>query len=255
MKQSVNYILHHKNVNMKMIGDELTTIDVAIYNALFLIWNRCDFYTDISISRQDVMNISKVGNTKTYITSLKRLEDRGYIIYKPSFSPLVGSKVTIIRYDTGGAKGDAIGSGSCGALADGNAGATLYKQYNNLTIEQVNKILAKANIVGFDETIKRLTLLKEPKYDFKKSLIDNGADLKLVSEWLIIRKSKKLSNTETALNGFLDEVAKSKKTINEVLKKCSTESWGGFKASWNWDSNNNSNHNEKKGQTSFLNNR
>jgi hypothetical protein len=72
-------------------------------------------------------------------------------------------------------------------------------------------------------------------FSFFNSLIQLGAKKELVSDWLKVRKTKKLTNTETAFNNLKIEFEKSGKPIDEILEKCITESWGGFKASWRWD--------------------
>lgn len=69
-------------------------------------------------------------------------------------------------------------------------------------------------------------------FSFYNSLIGLGANKQFVSEWLKVRKNKKLTNTETALNKFILQVEKSGYTLNEVLEKCIEKSWGGFDASW-----------------------
>lgn len=73
---------------------------------------------------------------------------------------------------------------------------------------------------------------KPKKFVFKKALLDLGGDEKLVDDWLIVRKNKKASNTETALNGFISQVEKSDLDVNTVLKICVDNSWSGFKQSW-----------------------
>jgi hypothetical protein len=72
-------------------------------------------------------------------------------------------------------------------------------------------------------------------FSFFNSLIQLGAKKELVSDWLKVRKTKKLTNTETAFSNLKIEFEKSGKPIDEILEKCITESWGGFKASWRWD--------------------
>ena len=67
---------------------------------------------------------------------------------------------------------------------------------------------------------------------FKKSLINLGADESLVNDWLIVRKNKKASNTETAFNTLVSQIEKSKLDLNTVLKICVDNSWSGFKCSW-----------------------
>ncbi len=84
------------------------------------------------------------------------------------------------------------------------------------------------------EEIKKddVSFKKETKFNVSEVLIFNGAEKDLVKEWLSVRKLKKLANTKTAIDDFLNEVEKSNMTINEVLKKCIIKSWGGFKYSW-----------------------
>lgn len=70
------------------------------------------------------------------------------------------------------------------------------------------------------------------RFSFKSKLMEAGAEKKLCEDWLKVRKAKKAANTETALKGFLSEVEKSGKTIDEILTICIENSWKGFKASW-----------------------
>ena len=69
-------------------------------------------------------------------------------------------------------------------------------------------------------------------FSFFNSLISLGGEKVLVSDWIKVRKTKRLTNTETALKNFETELMKSKKDINFVLNKCVVNSWGGFKAEW-----------------------
>lgn len=82
---------------------------------------------------------------------------------------------------------------------------------------------------------------KEQKFNFKKSLIEFGFELKLIDEWLKIRKAKGAINTETALNNFIAQIQQCKQPPNEILKHIVTKSWVGFEAKWveNSFSNNN----------------
>ena len=70
------------------------------------------------------------------------------------------------------------------------------------------------------------------KFSFFKSLIDFGFQKNLVNDWLVVRKNKKASNTETALKNFITEIQKQECDINEVLSVMVTNSWSGFKFEW-----------------------
>jgi hypothetical protein len=69
-------------------------------------------------------------------------------------------------------------------------------------------------------------------FSFYNSLINLGAKKELVSDWIKVRKNKKLTNTQTAFNKFVSQYNKSGYTINEVLEKCVEKSWGGFDSDW-----------------------
>lgn len=69
-------------------------------------------------------------------------------------------------------------------------------------------------------------------FNFFNSLILLGAEKKLVNEWIAVRKKKKLTNSETAFEGFVREMEKGGLDINQTLRICVEKSWGGLNASW-----------------------
>ena len=73
---------------------------------------------------------------------------------------------------------------------------------------------------------------KESVFNFRKELLNLGADKQLVSDWLMVRNKKKAANTKTALNGFLKQVKLTGKDLNFVLEKCVVSNWSGFKSEW-----------------------
>lgn len=70
------------------------------------------------------------------------------------------------------------------------------------------------------------------KFDFKKSLLSYGFKKNLVDEWLLVRRNKRASQTETAYNRFIKEIERSDYDKNEVLKIMVENSWQGFKNEW-----------------------
>jgi hypothetical protein len=71
-----------------------------------------------------------------------------------------------------------------------------------------------------------------PSFSFYHSLIKYGGKKELVSDWIKVRKNKRLTNTETAFKKFITQVEKSGYSIDEVLEKCIEKSWGGFESDW-----------------------
>lgn len=70
------------------------------------------------------------------------------------------------------------------------------------------------------------------KFSFRKYLCDYGFNVKLIDEWLQVRKSKKSVNTETAFKTFIKEIEKSNLPKNQILEMCVSNSWAGFKNEW-----------------------
>lgn len=79
------------------------------------------------------------------------------------------------------------------------------------------------------------------KFNFKKSLLFLGVSDKIASDWLIVRKNKKATNTETAFNTINEQIRLSGLTANECIKISSENSWSGFKAKWLENLNNSQN--------------
>jgi hypothetical protein len=150
----VNYILHHQAVSMKMAQDDIRHTHIALYNALFLIWNNAMFPEELSVNRQDVMSLAKIGNANTYTKLMKDLHDKKYIVYKPSHNPLIGSKVTIIRCDKGSDttsdKSTDISSGKTSDKGSGASGDTLYKLVNYKTYK-----LIEDNVSVVEENLEK----------------------------------------------------------------------------------------------------
>jgi uncharacterized protein YdaU (DUF1376 family) len=59
-----------------------------------------------------------------------------------------------------------------------------------------------------------------------------GVEPKVWSDWLEIRKAKKLPLTETAWSQLMAECQKAGLTTDAMIKECCLRGWGAFKASW-----------------------
>ena len=110
---------------------------------------------------------------------------------------------------------------------------------NPLAENQTSAVGKSAKLLSENQThnnkennLNKINIEKPEKFVFKKALIDFGAASNLADDWITVRKNKKASNTETALNGFISQVEKSGLDVNTVLKICVDNSWSGFKQSW-----------------------
>ena len=73
---------------------------------------------------------------------------------------------------------------------------------------------------------------KKEVFNFRKELINLGFKKELIEDWLKVRKTKKATNTKTALKSFINEIKKTNQDKNEILQLCVERSWSGFKASY-----------------------
>ena len=95
----MNYIKHLTGFFEKVVLDKnLNPTHVSLYIALFQFWNCNRFRNPISISRDEVMRISKISSKATYHKCMKNLHQSGYIDYQPSYNPFRGSHVVLFNF-------------------------------------------------------------------------------------------------------------------------------------------------------------
>lgn len=201
MRQNINFIEHQRAIYFKMSEDDrLSPFHVSMYHALFIIWNECGFDTELSINRNDVMKLSKIGNANTYTKVLKELTEFGYIVYKPSYNPLIGSKVTITTFGKGGGKGTDKGSVKGSSKGSGKGGDTLYKQVNNETSKQLNNI----NIPSISEFLEYVKTIEEfsQKFESLKFAIQSKYETWVSDGWKD-GNGKKIINWKTKIKNTL----------------------------------------------------
>ena len=96
----MNYIKHLTGFFEKVSVDyDLNPTHISLYMAIFQLWNQNRFQNPISISRDELMRISKIASTATYHKCMKDLTEREYVIYKPSFNPFKGSILEVCNLD------------------------------------------------------------------------------------------------------------------------------------------------------------
>ena len=92
----MNYIKHLTGFFNKSNQDKsISHTHISLYLALFQRWNLNRFKTPIIISREEMMNNSKIKSKGTYHKCMKELHKKSYIIYKPSFNPYEGTEVLL----------------------------------------------------------------------------------------------------------------------------------------------------------------
>jgi len=96
---AMNYIRHLTGFFDKVVDDrDLNPTHISLYIALFQFWNCNRFRNPISISRDEIMRISKISSKATYHKCLRELNNKAYIKYEPSFNPYKGSHVWLFDF-------------------------------------------------------------------------------------------------------------------------------------------------------------
>lgn len=70
------------------------------------------------------------------------------------------------------------------------------------------------------------------RFNFKQELLNKGVDGDLVEDYLLVRKSKKASNTKTAFAKLSSNIEKSGMSFNDAIKISTERSWAGFDVQW-----------------------
>ncbi|WMN06152.1 hypothetical protein QYS48_31785 [Marivirga arenosa] len=101
VKEPVNFI-HQFLLAIDKIQetDDINPTHVSLYFGLFTMWNLNHFNNPISINRNQVMEVSKIGSKRTYLKCIRDLEKMGFIEYKPSKNPVRGSLVNMCNLGT-----------------------------------------------------------------------------------------------------------------------------------------------------------
>ncbi|PKB15108.1 transcriptional regulator [Flavobacterium sp. 5] len=95
----MNYIKHLTGFFDRIVQDRsLNPTHISLYIALFQFWNVNRFQNPISITRDEVMRISKICSKATYHKCMRELNEKGYIKYEPSFNPFKGSMVILFNF-------------------------------------------------------------------------------------------------------------------------------------------------------------
>jgi len=73
---------------------------------------------------------------------------------------------------------------------------------------------------------------KKSVFNFRKELLKLDIEEKIVDAWLKVRKTKRATNTDIALNSVKKQIKLSGKSANECIKIAVENSWSGLKAEW-----------------------
>ena len=112
MRLKVNFIQHYKGITERFIDDNtINPNEIALYHALFSIWNQLGFQDEFTIYRDQLKIMAGISSNNTYSKTLQSLHNKGYIKYTPSQNWHKGSKVMLLKIDTNGDTNDDTNGG------------------------------------------------------------------------------------------------------------------------------------------------
>lgn len=79
---------------------------------------------------------------------------------------------------------------------------------------------------------------KDKKKTALAMLTEMSVEKEIAREFIAVRKTKRLTNTQTAFNMINKQVGLAELSMNDAITLCVQNSWGGFKAEWLEDKNN-----------------
>ena len=195
----MNYIKHLTGFFEKVSADyDLNPTHISLYMAIFQLWNQNRFQNPISISRDELMRISKIASTATYHKCIKDLTEREYVIYKPSFNPFKGSILEVCNLDF-----------YTKPVPKKELKKRATKSKNDQVIEQVNEQVTKQALNKHQTSSKHVPYI---------NIINNTNSINLDKQEILKNEEKLISG-----NSNFDEVVetdlKEEKKLREKKKK------------------------------------
>ena len=195
----MNYIKHLTGFFEKVSADyDLNPTHISLYMAIFQLWNQNRFQNPISISRDELMRISKIASTATYHKCMKDLTERGYVIYKPSFNPFKGSILEVCNLDF-----------YTKPVPKKELKKHATKSKNNQVIEQVNEQVTKQALNKHQTSSKHVPYI---------NIINNTNSINLDKQEISKNEEKLISG-----NSNFDEVVETDLKVEYEKEKCHAE--------------------------------
>ncbi len=171
---------------------------ISLYNSLFYLWNKTGFTSVLSINRNDMMRLSKIGSANTYTKCIRTLSDKGYFKYMPSKNPLLGSLVNMYRFDNSNMYESDNSTDNSSDNSTDNSRATLYKPSKLIKqMKPINILIEQIKNQGVD-----LSDLTEENINILKQLISG--------------KSSKKSSTESKSDEPIIEISRAREVFAEA---------------------------------------
>ncbi len=169
----MNYIKHLTGFFDRAAKDHhLNCTHMSLYMAIFQLWNLNRFKNPISLSRSELMGLSKVSSNTTYHKCMKELQQYGYLRYDPSYHPLRGSWVFLFQFDGPNEVDQSIICAGGEQVLDKREPGDVHEEDNLVPETHASK--------GLEQPLNIYKRIKHTKHSFKKNKKDED-DNSLIS--------------------------------------------------------------------------
>jgi len=232
------WIKLHRKITQWEWYDDANTMRLFIHLLLSANHNTTNWH-GITINRAQILTGRlKLAQTlrtteRKITTSLNKLKATNEIDIKTTNKYSI---ITICNYDSY----QCLENENAQQNAQQNRQQTHNKRTTNAQQTDTNKNIRIKELKELkEEKKKECTAIALQKFDFKNLLIEYGFEKALVDEWLLVRKNKRLTNSQTAFESFIKQIELTPVDKNEIIRICITKSWGGYEKKFLDNSKNN----------------
>lgn len=83
-------------IKMASLQKHLLPSHISLYSAILLTYQKGGFANPFRVTRRELMKLSSIRSFTTYHKRLEELIDLGYVIYSPSFDPILASQIELL---------------------------------------------------------------------------------------------------------------------------------------------------------------
>ena len=83
------------------VDNRLNPTHVSMFVSIFQFWNINHYVNPISITRRELMKVSKINSKATYHKCMRELNEYGYLKYLPSYNSYKGSLIYFFNFQSG----------------------------------------------------------------------------------------------------------------------------------------------------------
>ena len=82
-----------KRIRRMGTDKKILATHISLFTALFVCWQHGGYTSPFAVTRKNLMAYSRIASIATYHKCIRELDEFGYIRYRPSYHPKLGSLV------------------------------------------------------------------------------------------------------------------------------------------------------------------